>query len=219
MDNQLEDEVQTDGLPVGVKLMMVVAAVVLAGFVALVMFSFEGKTEAEKREEWVESEREPSSSDVHESLYFVWDEPFTVSPLMQTPTAEQLKSKEQVIGVAVGDQAHAYVLNEKDRENMTTITTLIGKTPIVIVHDYMMQQTRVMKGDGSEVIDVRRGGRQEGGMKPVILYEGNRYRFDATQLPLEDYSYSMTTLDAWTTEHPSTTVYVIPDFVFGTPLE
>lgn len=213
MDEYTNDEYeQTDKLPAAVKIMFYLAAVLLAGFVGFIMFSFEGASEQDQYKEWIESERQPGEGDIHDPLRFVWDDPVLTSPPMETLSAGEPVPKRKILGIAVGDEAHAYVLNREAKENISTISTVIGGRPIFLVQDYIENRTRVLTTDGDELIDIRRGGIEDSSLMPVLIYNNIRYRMTSEQLPLEDYPFEITSLDKWAEEHPNTGVFYIQSF-------
>ncbi len=127
-----------------------------------------------------------------------------------------------VIGVTVGDQARAYVVDafavrgRQSNEDLAVhlVEDSLGGRPICVTHCDRRGSTRVFElpSEGSAESDgsVRVAG-WDGAM---LLWIGEqRYRHD-DPLPLADVAHERTTWGAWRAEHPETTVYAGPS---GTP--
>lgn len=123
-----------------------------------------------------------------------------------------------VIGVTVGDQARAYVVDafavrgRQANEDLAVhlVEDSLGGRSICVTHCDRRGSTRVLElpSDASEENDgsVRIAG-WDGAM---LLWIGEqRYRHD-DPLPLADVAYERTTWGAWRAEHPDTTVYAGP---------
>ncbi|HBE68613.1 MAG TPA: hypothetical protein DDW52_10750 [Planctomycetaceae bacterium] len=205
------DDAQVESLPQSVRLMMYVAGLLLAAFVIFVIVNQEGKSEAEKFREWVDSERQPEGDDHHMALRFVWDEEFN----SQNPKMEPLPDGDlpavQVIGVEVDGVAHAFTLNDKAKDQTTTIQTKIAGMPLAIIHNYVHKTTRVLTSSTGDVVPVKRGGLQDN-FQFAVLHEGVRYVLDSDKIPLDDYRFEITSLAEWAKAHPDTLVHYTPNY-------
>lgn len=205
------DDAQVERLPQSVKLMMYVAGLLLAAFVIFVVANQESKSEADKLREWIESERQPTGDDHHMALRFVWDEEFN----SQNPKMEPLPNDDlpdvPVIGVDVDGTAHAFTLNDKAKDQTTTIQTKIAGRPLAIIHNYVHKTTRVFTVDSGDVVPVKRGGLQDD-FQFALLHNGVRYVLDSEKIPLDNYPFEVTTLAEWAKSHPDTLVHFTPNY-------
>lgn len=195
-----------EGLPRPIKLAAAVGGLLLLMGAVYVAFSFDKPDARELRLQQLELEKIPSAKDDHSPLRFAMDEPARQSPTMQpVPEAVELESR-RVIGVENEQVAHAYVIEETIERDALIVSTWVGDRPLVITHNYLLDETRVLtSSSANESIDLRHGGWQED-KQLVLLLDGIRYHQHSKMLPLEDWPFEHTSLADWYEEHPHTLV-------------
>ena len=189
----------------------VIAGSILVGlvvFTVVVLRSFEPPNPREAKMAALELEKQPSGEDDHDDLRFANDEPPMIMPVMQPIREQDDLSGRTVIGVAVGDVSHAFVIRDSGQRSVLIISTRIGDNPVAIAHNYAVEGgvTRVFTSpDDSQLIDLRLGGFDD--MKTlVLLYQGVRYNQLSQKIPLQDLPFEVTTLANWHETHPETLV-------------
>lgn len=204
-DNEIDEP---RGIPGPVKIVGLLSVVGLIVFGVIVLNNFEPEETWRAESEALWNERDPEGEDDHETLRFASEEPAVrpeMLPLSALPDND-LASR-AVIGLVEGDTAHAIVVKPNGKvKNVYLATTLVGDRPVVIMHSYLKRETRVLAGPpGDEPLDIKLGG-GDFLQNLVMLYDGVRYSQVSEKIPLEEYDFTITTLDKWVEQHPDTLI-------------
>lgn len=197
---------ENNGLPLLVKVIGGVFAAALLAFAVFVMMSFEPPDPKIAKTAELELELEPEGRDDHPGLRFAWDVSATESPEMVPCVLDDSNASKKVLGVVVDSVAHAYVIKHVGLREFWLVSTVVGGKPIILIHNYLLDKTRVLtKNDSKELVNIRMGG-MTGGKVIAVLYDGNRYHQFSESIGLDDYPFEMTTLGQWYEKHPETLV-------------
>ncbi len=174
----------------------------LAGFIAVVLMSFEEEDPAVVKARRLEAELMPSGLDDHPPLRFANDESALTAPPFRKATESDIDDR-KVCGVETDGKSIAIILRPTERRDHLILSTIVGSSPVVVTHNYLLDTTRVFTRDTAGLIDLRLGGFTDA-KELVLLYEGVRYLQDSDRIPLEDQPFVVTTLRKWYADHPDT---------------
>ncbi len=200
------DEIER-GIPLFVKVAGGVVLMMLCGFIGVVFMSWRpsaAELEYAAEEEELQ-EKQASGEDDHEPLRFVYSIPAT-TPAMRKPTEQEKGSNRSVVGVVVGDVAHAYVLNSGESKTGFLISRIVDGVPLVLAYNYRKQLARGFTDDTTQSpIDIKIGGWQHS-QEMVLLYKDVRYVQHSSKIPLAELAAEVTTLSKWLQTHPDSLV-------------
>jgi len=140
------------------------------------------------------------------------------APPLRTPDEVDLADTDQVIGIVVGDEARAYVVeafavhgsfHPRDLA-VHVVNDTVGGRPVCVTHCNRTDMTRVLTevsvrtDPSAEPLDLQVGGFSKG---LLLRYNGVRYHQEDARIPLQDLQFIVTTWKDWYTEHPGTLVY------------
>ncbi|MCA9127177.1 MAG: hypothetical protein KDB22_08825 [Planctomycetales bacterium] len=199
------DEI-TGTIPVFAKVVALTLLAALVGFIALVIVSFEPPDLGKAKLAQLELELEPGPGDDHTQMRFAWDVSAKTDFRMERPEVTEFNEFTPVVGIVVGNVAHAYVLKKAGLREFLLASIEINGKPIVLFHNYLTDASRVMTSeDSNEWIDIRAGGMCYD-KSVVFLYNGLRYQQNSQNIGLSDYAFERTTLRKWCEAHPETLV-------------
>lgn len=132
-------------------------------------------------------------------------------PVLLRADEVDIPPEEEVIGVAVNDRYHAYLVEALSLVQDHVINELVDGVPISMTYCDQDDYARVLtSADLHQPIDLRVGGMLTVGSKTemVLTLDGIRYRQDSPELPLEDHEFDRTVWGAWILKHPRTLVFI-----------
>jgi hypothetical protein len=165
-------------------------------------------------EEAVQTEIDSQAAAADEALLqaSMQSTPF-IHPGLKLPTTfaadeVELPQNQQIIGVTVGDESRAYVVNDLSRMTTHVVNDLIGKWPISVTYCNRTDIVRVFAdANGETAMELGVGGWQ--GDEMLITVEGNYFKQEAEDIPVSDFPFERTTWGEWKRLHPETRVFTL----------
>jgi len=131
------------------------------------------------------------------------------SPQFRDISQATLAESAEVVGVCVNGLARAYPLSRLKKVNQHIVNDLIDGRPVSITYCDLADRVRVLtwKHHGYR-IPLSVGGLDENRQLLLLFGDGERFRQDTRELPLEDYPFVRVTLGDWSARHPRSLVFV-----------
>ena len=140
--------------------------------------------------------------------------PGMIAPVTLTAAEAQVTETEAVIGITIGDEHRAYIVNAFAPLGQKVINDLINEIPVTVTYCDIYERARVFTStERGDYLTVGLGGWMD---KEMFFYFDNiRFAHSSQNAPLPDYPYIITTWGEWLTAHPESRIYlgggVIPD--------
>jgi len=140
--------------------------------------------------------------------------PGMIAPVTLIAKEARVTETEQVIGITIGNEHRAYIVNAFAPLGQKVINDLINEIPITVTYCDLHERARVFTStERGEYLTVGLGGWMD---KEMFFYFDNiRFSHSSKNAPLADYPYIITTWGEWLEEHPNSRIYlgdgVIPD--------
>ena len=140
-----------------------------------------------------------------------YDTPFITPGIRQpstVPVAEAtLADDARVIGVTAGGRHRAYSVQVMSGMTSHVVNDLVDDVPVSVSYCDQTDCTRVFAGrPGSSPLELSTGGWVRGEM--ALRYGDQQYSQTATDIPLQDHPFVVTTWKEWREQHPDTDVFV-----------
>ncbi|MBX3443792.1 MAG: DUF3179 domain-containing protein [Planctomyces sp.] len=137
--------------------------------------------------------------------------PFFMDGINQPPMplAEEVELADEapVVGVVVGNEARAYVIQEMSDTDCHVVNDVVEGVPISMTYcDYTDRARVLTRASGSELIDLGLGGWLNGEMS--VRLDGRMYQQTSEDIPLDDHPYERMAWSEWKAKHPETRVFV-----------
>ena len=144
------------------------------------------------------------------------DEPGIYDAKYYTAADVVFPDDEEVIGIAVGGKACAYLLNGMNDVDQHIVHHDLGDRKLTVT--YCDKSECIAVFDRAETTaEIRMGGFS--GETLWILYDGERYEQNEEGIPLKNVPSVRTTWGEWKQQHPQTLVYVGLGLSFGKTLK
>jgi hypothetical protein len=140
--------------------------------------------------------------------------PGMIAPVTLIAKEARVNETEQVIGITIGDEHRAYIVNAFAPLGQKVVNDLINEIPITVTYCDLHERARVFTStERGEYLTVGLGGWRN---KEMFFYFDNiRFSHSSKNAPLADYPYIITTWGEWLEEHPNSRIYlgdgVIPE--------
>ena len=140
--------------------------------------------------------------------------PGMIAPVTLTATEARVTDTEQVIGITIGDEHRAYIVNAFAPLGQKVINDLINEIPLAITYCDIYERARVFTStERGDYLHVGLGGWMNKEM--FFYFENVRFSQSSENAPLPDYPYIITTWGQWLEVHPDSRIYlgdgVIPE--------
>ena len=133
--------------------------------------------------------------------------PGMIAPVTLTATEAQVSGTEQVIGITIGDEHRAYLVNAFAPIGQKVVNDLINGIPVTVTYCDIHERARAFtSSDRGEHLTVGLGGWDN---KEMFFYFNNiQFAHSSQNAPLPDYPYIITTWREWLEEHPESRIYL-----------
>jgi hypothetical protein len=130
-----------------------------------------------------------------------------IAPVTLIAEEARVSGTEQVIGITIGDEHRAYLVNAFAPLGHKVINDLINEIPVTVTYCDIHERARVFtSSDRGEYLNVGLGGWYK---KEMFFYFDNiRFGHSSQNAPLPDYPYIITTWREWLEEHPESRIYL-----------
>ena len=133
--------------------------------------------------------------------------PGMIAPITLTATEARVTDTEQVIGITIGDEHRAYIVNAFAPLGQKVINDLINEIPFAITYCDIYERARVFTStERGEYLHVGLGGWMNKEM--FFYFENVRFSQSSENAPLPDYPYIITTWGQWLEVHPDSRIYL-----------
>ena len=133
--------------------------------------------------------------------------PGMIAPVTLTATEARVTDTEQVIGITIGDEHRAYIVNAFAPLGQKVINDLINEIPLAITYCDIYERARVFTStERGEYLHVGLGGWMNKEM--FFYFENVRFSQSSENAPLPDYPYIITTWGQWLEVHPDSRIYL-----------
>ena len=140
-----------------------------------------------------------------------WDSPMPLPalkmPYVDPPDANPIPSSANVVGVSVGNEHRAYLIQGMQFWSCRVINDMVDGKPITIIYSRRPDRVRVLTGDSHEPLPIGLFGWKNG--EQVMTFgkdDEGRFGF-SEKAPFDDYEFERTSWAAWKRKHPKTLVY------------
>jgi hypothetical protein len=140
--------------------------------------------------------------------------PGMIAPVTLAAEQARVTETEPVIGITIGEEHRAYIVNAFAPLGQKVINDLINDVPIAVTYCDIYDRARVFtSSERGDYLNVGLGGWMN---KEMFFYFNNvRFSHSSQNAPLADYPYIITTWGEWLKVHPESRIYlgdgVIPD--------
>ena len=133
--------------------------------------------------------------------------PGMIAPVTLGATEARVTGTEQVIGITIGAEHRAYLVDAFAPFGQKVVNDLINGIPITVMYCDIYERARAFtSSDRGEYLTVGLGGWMN---KEMFFYFNNiRFAHSSSNAPLPDYPYIITTWGEWLEKHPESRIYL-----------
>mgnify|MGYP006099328907 FL=1 len=133
--------------------------------------------------------------------------PGMIAPVTLMAKEARVTGTEQVIGITIGDEHRAYLVDAFAPLGQKVVNDLINGIPVTVTYCDIYESARAFtSSDRGEYLTVGLGGWMN---KEMFFYFNNiRFAHSSKNAPLPDYPYIITTWGEWLEEHPESRIYL-----------
>ena len=158
-------------------------------------------------EKWGPNEHFPSSDDDDEPLFLVMNTPGIAVESLESADEKQLPEDSEVIGVEVGGQPCAFVLEALESRDSHVINATIRGQAVSATYCNLSNCVRVFSDEQSDQPLTLGVGGLDRNWQMVLQFDGRRYSQTSQKIPLHDVDHTRTTLADWKKAHPGSLIY------------